>query len=66
MTTTRTLHQSNQRLRAAGRRLIFEMVRSIGVFWLINYTHFGEIKEPWNTLYKRLKAKQYYSSKNKS
>ena len=45
------------RLAAACRRFKFEVIKSIGIFWLIDRISFLKIKEPWNTLYKRTKNK---------
>ena len=41
------------RLAAACRRLQFEVLKVIGIFWIINKIHWLNIKEPFNTLYKR-------------
>lgn len=41
------------RLAAACRRFQFEVVRSLGVFWLIEKTPWLKIKEPWNKMYNR-------------
>ena len=47
----------NEQLRLAVlcRRLKFEVLKSIGLFYLIDKIYFLKIKEPWNTLYKRTK-----------
>jgi hypothetical protein len=41
------------RLDAACRRFKFEMIKSLGIFWLIEKIPGLKIKEPWNKLYKR-------------
>lgn len=43
------------RLAAACRRLQFEVVKSLGIFWLIEKIPWLKIKEPWGKLYKRTK-----------
>lgn len=43
------------RFQAALRRLQFEMVKTLGVFWVLKKIPFLEIKEPWKTLYSRSK-----------
>lgn len=45
------------RLTAACRRLQFEAIKSLGIFWLIEKTPWLKIKEPWNKLYQRTKPK---------
>ena len=41
------------RLEAVCRQLKFEMIKSLGIFWLIEKMPWLKIKEPWNKLYKR-------------
>ena len=41
------------RLDAACRRFKFELIKSLGIFWLIEKMPWFNIKEPWNKLYKR-------------
>lgn len=43
------------RLAASCRRFQFEVIKSLGIFWLIEKTNFLKLKEPWNKLYKRSK-----------
>ena len=43
----------NKRLDATCRRLIFETIKAIGIFWIIDKITWLKIKEPWNKLYKR-------------
>ena len=43
----------HKRLEAACRRFKFEALKAIGIFWLIDKIKGLEIKEPYNTLYKR-------------
>ena len=43
------------RLAAACRRFQFEVIKSLGIFWLIEKTPYLKIKEPWSKLYKRAK-----------
>jgi hypothetical protein len=45
------------RLAAAIRRLNFQFVKSIGVFWLIERIPSLTIKEPYNKMYQRSKPK---------
>ena len=45
------------RLAAACRRLQFEVIKSIGIFWLIEKTPGIKIKDPWNKFYQRSKRK---------
>jgi len=46
----------HKRGEAACRRLQFEVVKMLGVFWLIERIPGLKIKEPWNKLYKRQKC----------
>ena len=41
------------RLAVACKRFKFECIKALGVFWLIDKIHWLNIKEPWNTLYRR-------------
>ena len=41
------------RLKAACRRFQFEVIKSLGIFWLIKKIPWLKIKEPWNRLYER-------------
>jgi len=50
--------KTNKRLAAACRRLRFEAVKSLGIFWLIEKIPGLKIKEPWNTLYIRSKINE--------
>ena len=42
------------KLAAVCRRFQFELIKSIGIFWLIEKCKLS-IKEPWKTLYERSK-----------
>ncbi len=42
-----------KRIQANCRRLKFEVLKSIGIFWIIDNICFLKLKEPWNKLYKR-------------
>lgn len=41
------------RLGAACRRFKFECLNAIGIFWIIEKSHWFKIKEPYRKLYKR-------------
>ena len=43
------------RLASACRRFQFEVVKSLGIFWLIEKTPWLKIKEPWDKFYQRTK-----------
>lgn len=43
------------RLEATCRRMKFEVIKAMGLFWLIEKTPGIRIKEPWRKLYKRAK-----------
>jgi hypothetical protein len=43
----------HKRLEAALRRFIFEALKAIDIFWIIEATPWFKIKQPWNRLYKR-------------
>jgi hypothetical protein len=53
--------REQKRLSAAWRRFQFEFLEGLGFFWLISKISFLNLKEPWNTLYKR---SQYLKGKN--
>ena len=42
-----------KRLKAAGRRFVFEFSKSLGMFWLIQKIPCLYIKQPWKRLYER-------------
>ena len=42
-----------KRLKAAGRRFVFEFSKSLGIFWLIQKIPCLYIKQPWKRLYER-------------
>lgn len=44
-----------KRLGASNRRLIFEVIKYLGIFYFIENILRLNLKEPWNTLYKRAK-----------
>ena len=43
----------HKRLKASCRRLKFELLKSIGIFYIIDKVPHLNIKEPWRKLYKR-------------
>lgn len=43
----------HKKLESACRRFKFEALNAMGIFWLIDKITWLNIKEPWNTLYKR-------------
>lgn len=49
---------NHTRLRAHIRRLAFELMKAIGIFWIINKTPWLIIKAPWDHLYKKSLIKQ--------
>jgi len=48
-----TMLNKYTRLGVTCRRFTFEMIKSLGIFWLIEKIPGIKIKEPWNKLYKR-------------
>ena len=51
--TTPEIMEEFKRLQDSLRRLMFEVIKSLGIFWLIERMPWLRIKEPWNNLYKR-------------
>jgi hypothetical protein len=45
-----------KRLAAVNRRFKYEIIKLLGIFWLIEKIPFLKIKESWDKLYKREKS----------
>lgn len=55
MENNKVIINEDTRLAATCRRLKFDTIKVIGIFWLIEKIPGIKIKEPWKTLYKRQK-----------
>lgn len=47
-----------KRFEAAKRRFVFESLKALGVFWVIDKISFLEIKPPYRKMYDRKKGKK--------